>query len=422
MSACELTVWITLMSTALLSVFTDGTSVALHSSNIDDILHHNEVVLVNFYADWCRFSQMLKPIYEETAKKLAAEFPGTGKVALGTVDCDRETSIAQKYQVTKYPTLKLFRNGQLVKREYRGQRSVDSMAKFIRDQVQDPIQRTEDLDSLEELNKKKRHVIGYFDSEDSPDFDTYKKIAVTLRDDCQFHAVIGPASEKERSSGNKMVFRPVGEYPTDTLFTGPLSDFKYAQSWANDKCVPLVREITFENAEELTEEGLPFLILFHHVDDTETPEAFRRVIQSQLLPEKSAVNFLTADGEKFTHPLYHLGKTAKDLPVLAIDSFRHMYIWKNDPKSDIEKPGLLLQFVKDLQSGKLHREFHHGPDPTPAVTKAPNVADAGNKDHVPKEDNGESPQEPPKPTTPPESSFKKLAPSKTRYTLLRDEL
>jgi hypothetical protein len=27
------------------------------------------------------------------------------------------------------------------------------------------------------------------------------------------------------------------------------------------------------------------------------------------------------------------------------------------------KPGLLKQFVADLHSGKLHREFHHGPDP-----------------------------------------------------------
>lgn len=27
-------------------------------------------------------------------------------------------------------------------------------------------------------------------------------------------------------------------------------------------------------------------------------------------------------------------------------------------------PGLLSQFIADLHSGKLHREFHHGPDPT----------------------------------------------------------
>ncbi len=27
------------------------------------------------------------------------------------------------------------------------------------------------------------------------------------------------------------------------------------------------------------------------------------------------------------------------------------------------KPGLVKQFIADLHSGKLHREFHHGPDP-----------------------------------------------------------
>jgi len=34
--------------------------------------------------------------------------------------------------------------------------------------------------------------------------------------------------------------------------------------------MPNNREITFENAEELTEEGLPFLILFHSPDDTDS--------------------------------------------------------------------------------------------------------------------------------------------------------
>jgi endoplasmic reticulum resident protein 44 len=34
-----------------------------------------------------------------------------------------------------------------------------------------------------------------------------------------------------------------------------------------------------------------------------------------------------ADGNRFTHPLHHLGKTVSDLPILAIDSFRHMYLF-----------------------------------------------------------------------------------------------
>jgi len=50
----------------------------------------------------------------------------------------------------------------------------------------------------------------------------------------------------------------------------------------------------------------------------------------------ASVNFLVANGMKFTHPLHHLSKTANDLPVLAIDSFRHMYVWPHNPQTDIE--------------------------------------------------------------------------------------
>lgn len=76
-----------------------------------------------------------------------------------------------------------------------------------------------------------------------------------------------------------------------------------------------------------------------------------RVIVPFLFAEN--VNFLTADGERFAHPLHHLGKSAGDLPLIAIDSFRHMYLF---PKfKDMYTPGKLKQFLEDLYSGKLHR-------------------------------------------------------------------
>lgn len=79
-----------------------------------------------------------------------------------------------------------------------------------------------------------------------------------------------------------------------------------------------------------------------------------------------------------------------------------MYLFPNF--QDIFKPGKLKSFLQDLYSGKLHREFHYGPDQSE------------------QEDNQINGQVK-VPTTPPESTFKKLAPSKNRYTLLaRDEL
>ena len=38
----------------------------------------------------CRFSQMLKPVWEEAAKATKNEFPEEGRVALAGVDCESE--------------------------------------------------------------------------------------------------------------------------------------------------------------------------------------------------------------------------------------------------------------------------------------------------------------------------------------------
>ena len=42
-----------------------------------------------------------------------------------------------------------------------------------------------------------------------------------------------------------------------------------------------------------------------------------------------SITAVTADGILFAHPLHHLGKSKNDLPLVAIDSFRHMYIFPN---------------------------------------------------------------------------------------------
>ena len=63
--------------------------------------------------------------------------------------------------------------------------------------------------------------------------------------------------------------------------------------------------------------------------DRQVVAKFTQMAAGELLDERTNVNFLVADGQKFSHPLHHLGKTEGDLPVLAIDSFRHMYIFPN---------------------------------------------------------------------------------------------
>lgn len=46
-----------------------------------------------------------------------------------------------------------------------------------------------------------------------------------------------------------MVYKPLGENAPDMIYLGSLTNFDLTYAWAQDKCVPLVREITFENGE-----------------------------------------------------------------------------------------------------------------------------------------------------------------------------
>ncbi|XP_003494409.1 endoplasmic reticulum resident protein 44 isoform X2 [Bombus impatiens] len=379
-------------------------AVSLTQQNIDMTLATNELVLINFYAQWCRFSNSLAPIFEEAANKIRNAFPEPGRVVMAKVDCERESGIASRFHITKYPTLKVIRNGQPTKREYRGQRSVEAFEEFIRKQLEDPIKEFYDLKELTNLDDKKRMIIGYFDRKDVPEYGMFRRVATNLKDDCQFHVGFGNASRAMHPPGEPIiVFRSDKALSNDEdeTYHGSLNNFDELNVWAQEKCVPLVREITFENAEELTEEALPFLILFHAPDDVESVKMYKDVVMRTLIDEKQNVNFLTANGVKFAHPLHHLGKTPADLPLIAIDSFRHMYLFPNF--HDIHIEGKLKGFLQDLYSGKLHREFHYGPDPS--SNEVPQVVGQIKV-----------------PTAPPESTFKKLAPSKNRYTLLKDEL
>jgi len=431
---------LTLLSIIYLIPYCDSGAIQLDPSNIDGIVQNNDLVIINFYADWCRFSNMLAPVWDQTADKVATEFADK-KVVIGKVDCDKESSLGGKYHITKYPTLKYIQNGVLAKREYRGQRSVESFIEFIRERTKNPVEALENMEKLHDLNEKARHIVGYFPIKEVSEYENFKRLAVSLKEDCSFHAGVGDlfAGSLDGKPG-RIIFRPSKnrDSPGDQEYEGSLADWDQLHSWVSEKCSPLVREITFENAEELTEEGLPFLILFHHPDDHDSIKQYSDLVSRELLTEKSNVNFLTADGLKFAHPLHHLGKSKDDLPLIAIDSFRHMYLFPKYEEMNI--PGKVKTFLQDLYSGKLHREYHYGPDKAEEKKKEEKQADAEEKKddegevkeeasddtkHIPRsnDDNQEetTEEEKAKKTDPPESQFVNLGPSKNRYTFVRDE-
>jgi thioredoxin 1 len=77
-------------------------------ASLNELIDEHEVVLADFYADWCGPCQALEPIVETVAKETEA--------TVAKVDVDANQQLATAYGVRGVPTLVLFAGGEQVEK------------------------------------------------------------------------------------------------------------------------------------------------------------------------------------------------------------------------------------------------------------------------------------------------------------------
>ncbi|MFT4670401.1 MAG: thioredoxin 1 [Flavobacterium sp.] len=80
----------------------------LDKSNFDTTINTNDVVLVDFFADWCGPCKALHPALEELAK----DFDGVAVIS--KINVDQSPELAAQFKVRSIPALFYFKNGEIV--------------------------------------------------------------------------------------------------------------------------------------------------------------------------------------------------------------------------------------------------------------------------------------------------------------------
>jgi thioredoxin 1 len=79
----------------------------LTDATFDSEVGSNDLILVDFWADWCGPCKKMLPILEEIDSE--------GVLLVGKLNVDENTKKTQEFSVTSIPSMVLFKSGQPVK-------------------------------------------------------------------------------------------------------------------------------------------------------------------------------------------------------------------------------------------------------------------------------------------------------------------
>ncbi|NYF09279.1 thioredoxin [Leifsonia sp. AK011] len=78
--------------------------------NLSETITDGEIVLLDFWAEWCGPCRMFGPIFEKASEQNA-------DIVFGKIDTEDQRELASGLQITSIPTLMAFRDGILVFRQ-----------------------------------------------------------------------------------------------------------------------------------------------------------------------------------------------------------------------------------------------------------------------------------------------------------------
>ncbi|MEN0004190.1 MAG: thioredoxin [Bacteroidota bacterium] len=101
----------------------------LDQNNFDQAVQDSDVVLVDFYADWCGPCRVLHPALESLSKEF------DGKATIAKVNVDQSPELSREFGVTSIPALYYFKNGEIAGKQV-GVQTQANMAKNLTELIE----------------------------------------------------------------------------------------------------------------------------------------------------------------------------------------------------------------------------------------------------------------------------------------------
>ena len=129
----------------------------LNDDKFESFINEHEFVLVKFYAPWCSGCKKIAVSYSQLALKLDSsnDIP----VLISQIDCSINKLMMEKYEISKYPTIKFFHHG--IEWDFTPKRIENNVEKWLKKVTEPKTKELKKMKEIEELNKLKLSAILY---------------------------------------------------------------------------------------------------------------------------------------------------------------------------------------------------------------------------------------------------------------------
>ncbi|KAK3541608.1 hypothetical protein QTP86_033078 [Hemibagrus guttatus] len=332
-------------------------TLVLTKDNFDDVVNNADIILVEFYAPWCGHCKRLAPEYEKAAKELSTRTP---TIPLAKVDATAESDLASRFDVTGYPTLKIFRKGKVF--DYNGPREKHGIVDYMSEQAGPPSKQVQAVKQIQELVKDGDDavIVGVFSSEEDAAYEIYQEACNTLRDDYKFrHTFTNEIIKFLKASPGQVVmlqpekFRSKYEPSSHTLNIKDSTSASEVQEFFQKHTLPLVGHRKQSNAEKRYSKR-PLVVVYYGVDfsfDYRVATQYWRSKVLEVAKDFPEYTFTIADEEDYSDELKGLGlsESGEEVNVAILGEEGKKYAMEPEEfDSDV-----LREFVQAFKKGKL---------------------------------------------------------------------
>jgi len=324
-----------------------------------------DIMLVEFFAPWCGHCKKLAPEYEKAATALLNADPA---VPIAKVDCTANTEVCGKYGVSGYPTLKIFRNGEVAE-DYNGPRDADGIIKVMKTKSGPASKVLDSVETAEKfLARPEAGFVGFFSDAEGALAKAFSSAASALSEKYRFaHSNDADVNKKYGYDNQVVLFYPSTMHSKfedkQKVYDGDVN-LQALKSFVTANVFGLCGHRTGGNAAEFDKK--PLVVVYYDVDYTKNVKGTNywrnRVMKvgKKLVDAGADLNFAVSNANEMGGEMEEYGLSFTGEPVVgARDKKGSKFVMTEKFSMDTFE-----QFLNDFKDGKLepHMKSEAVPD------------------------------------------------------------